>query len=193
MFFRIRARYPDRPLLHHRDVGNAAVVLPYAPDNITDCVIAAAYLLDYADNAGRDHDLVQKGVRLLHGTQNVAGVHAVARMRSRREFPSFFSVKRRKLNAARNCGASERAHLKKRPLNPVIDVVEKAGAELYRQRRTRGNDFGAGADSRRLLIHLYVCSVTGHCQYLADKTLLADTHNVGYIRVLQPFGYDKRT
>ena len=60
------------------------------------------------------------------------------------EVPLLLAVERRDLDAAGDGLAGEGADLGQGTLDTVVDVFQHTGAELHRQRQTRGDDLGAG-------------------------------------------------
>ena len=107
--FGVRAAAADRPTLQHGQLDGLAILLQ--PGNrLHDVGFAGVDPRQLAGDAGRHHDLVQHGFRLLDGAQHVACAQLVAHLRDRDKVPEFFMVERIDDDAARNAVARLLAH-----------------------------------------------------------------------------------
>ena len=182
----------DRPVLDHGELTGLAVVVLEDGDDVVHGELALFDGLDRPADPGGHQELVEDGAGLLDGAEDVARGDVLARLGDGDEVPLLLAVERRDLDAAGDGLAGEGADLGQGTLDTVVDVFQHTGAELHRQRQTRGDDLGAGAEARGLLIDLDGRGVSGHVEDLANEPLAADTDHVRHVCVGQALGHDQR-
>ena len=192
-FLFVGAAHADGPLLHHGQLTHLTVGQLHPGDGLGDVVLSGLGQPRHrALGALGHHDLVQHGLRLRHGAQNVAHSHGVAHSGGGGKVPQPVAVQRRHLNAAGDVAAHPADDLLQRTLDAVIDILDQAGAQLHAQRCAGGDHISAGTQTGRLLIHLYGGPVAGHIQDLSDQLLGTYAHHVRHVGVRHAVRHHQR-
>ena len=129
---------------------------------------------------------------LLHGADDIAAAKLIADLCNGSELPLLFTVKCRNINASADGGADTLSDLGQGPLDAVIDVLQHTRSELNGHGHARAFDDCARADAGGLLVNLDGGLVAGHIQDFSDKSLGADTDDIGYIGISQTLCDHKR-
>ncbi|MPM82291.1 hypothetical protein SDC9_129352 [bioreactor metagenome] len=183
IFMLIRAAHTHGPLLHHGELHRLPVVLLEDGHRISHGKGAAGDAFDGAGQVGRYHDLVQHHLGFLHGSDDVAANHLGAGSHSGRKLPLLIPVQRGNLNAAGDIGARNGHDLLQRALNPVVDILHQARAQLHRQRIAGGFHRGARPQARGFLVNLDGSRIAGHGEDFADEPLLTYANHVSHVGV----------
>ena len=93
-FCLIRSCDAHGPLLNERYRLDTAVLLLNFRDCVRHAEVARVYIQYFTAFFGRDHYLMEDGIRLFDRSDNVACLDLVAVFDARLEVPSFFAVKR---------------------------------------------------------------------------------------------------
>ena len=93
-------------------------------------------------------------VRFLYGAENASGLHPIAGLRLGREGPFLRFVQGRRLDSGLEARAREAEQLPERPLDPVVDLADESGPEVYRERFPGGKHLLADAHSGIVLVDL---------------------------------------
>ena len=167
-----RPRYTDRPFLHHDDILSAD-----GRHGLFDCEVTSFDVIDLTLYIDRAKDPV------LHGSFHncsyyLSGFNYIANTDDGFELPFLLSVQSR-------CGDTTKDEIShfllkncQRPLNSVINGVQKSGAEFRNERtagvRNRFSRFHAG----RILINLDDRVVTNDLDDFAHQHLVSNVYDI---------------
>ena len=189
----IGTAHTDRPFLHHGQLMLLALFVHQDGDLVQHGVGAGLNGLNGTAHFGRDHNLVEDGVGLLNGADDVAADHLVAGLDSGVKIPFLIPVQGGNLHTAGQVVPFDLPHDDlQRALDAVVDVLDQAGAQLHRKGGAGSDHIGARAQARGLLIDLDRGGAAGHGEDLADQTLLAHTDHVGHVGLLHAGGHHQR-
>ena len=152
---------------------------------IGDGKAAGLYGYQRAAHLGRHHYFVQNCAGLLNGAEHIAAGELISYLGNGSELPLLFTVKRRDINTSADGGAYALSDFGQWSLNTVIDIFQHTRSELNGHRHTGAFNYRSGTDTRGLLINLNGGHVSGHIQDFSDKSLGADTDDIGYVGVSQ--------
>ena len=189
----IGAAHTDRPFLHHGQLHPGAVLLFQHGHRLGDGKGAALDGHDGPLHSGGQHDLVEDGLGLLDRAQHIATHHPGPGLDGRGERPLLLPVQGGHLHApGESVASADLPDDLQRALDPVVNILDQAGAQLHGQGRAGGDHLSAGPQSGGLLIDLDGGGVPSHIQDLADQALLAHTDHVGHVGLLHPCGHHQR-
>ena len=190
----VGAAHTDGPLLHEGQLGLGAIRLLQHGYRLSDGIRAALDGDDLALHLGGDHDLVEDGVGLLDGADDVAADDLGAGLHGGGKLPLLLPVQGRHFHAAGQVVALHLLHDDLQgTLDAVVDILNQAGAQLYGQRGAGGDHFRPGTQAGGLLVNLDGSGIAGHGEDLADQALLAHTDHVGHVGLSHTGGDHQRT
>ena len=184
--------HTHRPFLHHGQRMLAALVVAYDRHRFGNGELAVLDRGDLSAHPGGNHNALLHNGGFLHGTDDVAGHHRVARFHRGDKVPLGFTVQRGYFHTALQIVAHRLHDRFQRALNTVENAADQTGSQFHAQRRVGGFHRFAGSQPGGFFIYLNGRAVTVHFDDLADQTMLADAHNIKHIGVAHSFGDDQR-
>ena len=148
----------DGPALNHRHLALVARLVGDDRDLVRDLVVALGGDVLHGPGAGKregNHDPVLENA-LRDGAERFAGRQLVADLRGRREAPGLFARERIEVGAALEEEAALLGEARKRVLEAVEDLAEKAGAEFGGKEVARERDGVADLEAGGVLEDLHV-------------------------------------
>ena len=193
VFAPVRPAHTHRPFLHHGQLHQASVGFLQHGNGLRHGEAAALNRDQRALHARRQHDFVQNRLCFLHRAQHVAPGQLVAGFGHGGKLPQLFPVQRGHFYpAGQVVAAAFFTNGLQRALNAIVNGLDQARAQLYRQRGAGGDHFRAGAKAGCLFIYLDRGVTACHIQNFSDKALLAHTDNIGHIGLFHPRSHHQR-